>query len=733
MEHHDGDHPFLDVSLNNTNNNDNAAATATATPTTPSSLSFDPLANQRPVVAEPTILNAKPSLEAAAFRTLSLRIPAPNSLFDDDDSTTASVMSGTSQNEGGVGVELAEFLDGSATTTTTTRATSVVPGAAGYLEMEEEPPRRSSAGSMMVGVGGGTTTASATSASEQYYRPSSARPSQQIRTDSGLYLTHRKAPATHTQQQQPPPRRFNLHQQRQPSESFIGGIFRHLQHDYFAGGMGGLSGGLGAVRPGGRGRHSMAMVQARRFMSLVRIWIVLAALAVLAMTGVFFHSLGHKEIQGDMETQPVENQEGQVSMNDVFANANSIEVTPPQEILLLPLDGISKLSSSSSQHGDLQQQYQLQPSTMGGGGRHHLSHDQHQHHRMLMDLRQDFEAWILHHNKSYHSAEEKERRFSIWTNNHHRTNEKNRRHGPCRLTKQHVFGSNRFQDLEPEEFKSQHLSGYTGMRADELDHFLESLPPGLRKLRKDNGKVLDPKIHRVSMHETVRQRHLKYHPQAGPLVAASTISTGYGSSSPNCAWYDISCFLQYLWRTYGVTLRGYVGTMEPAFDSDSYPNSIDWRDSGAVTDVRTQGSCGACWAITAVETIESAHYIATGTLYDLAETEVIACDDSCEMCNGGWPQNAFSWAMKYGGLPLASTLSYDADTMLTLTYALEDEDQSTIEAYRAGICPADANSNSKSNDEASSYWDESVENKNYGDYTNQGRFGNIKGIFKGER
>lgn len=58
------------------------------------------------------------------------------------------------------------------------------------------------------------------------------------------------------------------------------------------------------------------------------------------------------------------------------------------------------------------------------------------------------------------------------------------------------------------------------------------------------------------------------------------------------------------------------------------------RNIGAVTDVRTQGDCGACWAVTAVETVESAYFLATFTLYELSESEIIACDDSCEMCSG---------------------------------------------------------------------------------------------------
>lgn len=101
--------------------------------------------------------------------------------------------------------------------------------------------------------------------------------------------------------------------------------------------------------------------------------------------------------------------------------------------------------------------------------------------------------------------------------------------------------------------------------------------------------------------------------------------------------------------------------------------AVDWRDVGAVTSVHSQGSCGACWAITAVETIESAVFIATGRLYDLSETEVIVCADECEMCSGGWPQDAFDYVMDNNGIPLESDLKYNGEFLLQLTSAMEGE------------------------------------------------------------
>jgi len=64
------------------------------------------------------------------------------------------------------------------------------------------------------------------------------------------------------------------------------------------------------------------------------------------------------------------------------------------------------------------------------------------------------------------------------------------------------------------------------------------------------------------------------------------------------------------------------------------PNSVNWVEAGAVTDVKDQGACGSCWAFSLTSQVESYAFINNGELPELSTQQVTSCTPNTLSCGG---------------------------------------------------------------------------------------------------
>ena len=94
-------------------------------------------------------------------------------------------------------------------------------------------------------------------------------------------------------------------------------------------------------------------------------------------------------------------------------------------------------------------------------------------------------------------------------------------------------------------------------------------------------------------------------------------------------------------------------------DAGAIPPTVDWRTKNAVSPVKNQGQCGACWAFSVTGAVEGAYAIATGALRSLSEQQLMDCDIQNSGCQGGNQANGFSYVFSNKGLDSEKEYTYD--------------------------------------------------------------------------
>jgi len=93
------------------------------------------------------------------------------------------------------------------------------------------------------------------------------------------------------------------------------------------------------------------------------------------------------------------------------------------------------------------------------------------------------------------------------------------------------------------------------------------------------------------------------------------------------------------------------------------PASWDWRNQGAVTDVKDQGQCGSCWSFSTTGSTEGCHFLTTKNLVSLSEQNLIDCSQAQgnQGCDGGLMTGAMDYIIANKGIDTEASYPYTAE------------------------------------------------------------------------